>query len=110
MKRLKTLKGAVIGAAALVVALAALGGAWATVGLPVPATKGDVSGLRVEVGENSQIIWTRARRADQRDLWDLEQRCKQNGGCTVDQADQKRRLMDDIKEAEGQLRRVKKGQ
>lgn len=109
MKWLKTTKGAVVGAAALLIALGVIGNKLDVWGFPLPASKARVELLTLDVADNREVIWTRAQRADRRDLWELEQRCKQNDGCSADQAEQKRRLMEDIREAEGQLKRLKRG-
>lgn len=108
MKRLKTLKGAILGTAAVLVAVTLIGNKLDVWGFPLPASKASVDSLSLDVAENRQVIWTRAKRADNRDLWELEQRCRANGGCTPDQAAQKRRLVEDIEEAEGKLKQLKK--
>lgn len=107
MKRLvntKTVLGAIVAIFAALVFIADRLDVW---GFPLPASKSSVQSLSLEVAENRQVIWTRAKRADNRDLWELEERCRANGGCTVDQGEQKRRLMEDIQEAEGQLKKLK---
>ena len=108
MKRLmttRTILGAIV---AILAALIFIGDRLDVWGFPLPASKASVQTLSLEVAENRQVIWSRAKRSDNRDLWELEQRCRANGGCTPDQAAQKRRLMEDIEEAESKLEQIKK--
>lgn len=107
MKRLvntKTVLGAIVAIFAALVFIADRLDVW---GFPLPASKASVDSLSLDVSENRQVIWTRAKRADNRDLWELQERCRANGGCTVDQAGQRLRLMEDIREAEDELEQLK---
>lgn len=108
VKRLKTLKGAILGTAAVLVAVTLIGNKLDVWGFPLPASKASVDSLTLTVAETRDVVWRRNKRADNRDLWELEERCRANGGCTVDQAAQRRRLQEDIEEAEGKLEQIKK--
>ena len=108
MKRLvnvKTVVGAVMAILAGLIFLTNKLDVW---GFPLPASKSSVTSLTIVVSETRQVVWTRAKRSDQRDLWELDERCRANGGCTVDQADQRRRLLEDIQEAKDELEQIKK--
>ena len=108
MKRLMTTKTVLGAIVAILAGLILIGERLDVWGFPLPASKASVETLTLTVAETRDVVWRRARRSDKRDLWELEERCKQNGGCDIDQAGQKRRLMEDIEEAEDKLEQIKK--
>ena len=108
MKRLvnvKTVVGAVMAILAGLIFLTNKLDVW---GFPLPASKASVETLSLEVAENRQVIWTRAKRADETEIWDINERCNKQTGCTRAQAQQIRRLQDSIAEAREQLEQIKK--
>ena len=110
MKRLVNVKTVVGAVMAIIAALIFLTNKLDVWGFPLPASKASVDSLSLEVAENRQVIWTRAKRADETEIWDINERCKkQQGNCTRAQAKQIRRLQDSIAEAREQLERIKKG-